>query len=268
MNPGSKAMRLGFALLAACLCVQAETGLAEPARVTVTRADCQRLVQHIPDAGVAYQPGVDVGGRPVAPADLGGGIDLGLPETYSFDVDIQPIAFAQRRQIAADRAALARDLADNELLGQGLADEAAALANREATIQGSFEAAAAAIIAATGGAGQTNAAVLANRTAQLEALRTNTLASPAYLDLQEDLARNRQARAVNEADAAALAEAAALLDAEAAGITARGLDATTMTVGRVTINVATGEASFNGRPLQNAEQAALAAKCRQVLQGQ
>ncbi len=33
-------------------------------------AFCRALVKHAPDAGVAYQPGVDVHGKPVAPADL------------------------------------------------------------------------------------------------------------------------------------------------------------------------------------------------------
>lgn len=34
---------------------------------------CQALVQYTPSADVAYQPGVDVQGKPVAPADLPGG---------------------------------------------------------------------------------------------------------------------------------------------------------------------------------------------------
>lgn len=40
---------------------------------------CQRLTKHTPSADVAYQAGVDVHGKPVAPPDLssdGGGIDL------------------------------------------------------------------------------------------------------------------------------------------------------------------------------------------------
>ena len=38
--------------------------------VTMTRAQCQALVDYSPDPGLAYRAGVDVNGHPVAPADL------------------------------------------------------------------------------------------------------------------------------------------------------------------------------------------------------
>ena len=69
---------------------------AQVRTVTVTRADCQRLVRHLPGADVAYQPGVDVQGRPVVSADLNGGSRIRLPETFSFDIRIQPIDFVRR----------------------------------------------------------------------------------------------------------------------------------------------------------------------------
>lgn len=62
--------------------------------VTVDRAFCERITAHRPAPDVAWQPGVDVHGRAVAPADLDGGygadaarralgdritLDLGLP---------------------------------------------------------------------------------------------------------------------------------------------------------------------------------------------
>lgn len=46
----------------------------------ITRADCSRLVRHEPAPDVAYRPGVDARGKPVAPADLGGGAQLKLPD--------------------------------------------------------------------------------------------------------------------------------------------------------------------------------------------
>ncbi len=61
---------------------------AETARVAITRADCARLVAHVPDPDVAYQPGVDVYGREVAPADLGGAPRIELPETILIDIEI------------------------------------------------------------------------------------------------------------------------------------------------------------------------------------
>ena len=60
-------------------------------RVEISRDDCQRLVRHVPAADVAYQPGQDVYGRPVAPADLAGGFQLDLPRRFSFDLEFQPL---------------------------------------------------------------------------------------------------------------------------------------------------------------------------------
>ncbi len=56
--------------------------------VTISRADCDRLVEHKPAPDVAYQPGVDVNGRPVAPADLDGGIQITLPETIRIPIEV------------------------------------------------------------------------------------------------------------------------------------------------------------------------------------
>jgi len=39
-------------------------------RVEVSSKACAEVVAHVPDAGVAYTPGVDVNGNAVAPADL------------------------------------------------------------------------------------------------------------------------------------------------------------------------------------------------------
>lgn len=41
---------------------------------------CQSLVQYTPSADVAYQPGVDVHGKPVTPADLPGNPTIVLPD--------------------------------------------------------------------------------------------------------------------------------------------------------------------------------------------
>ena len=66
--------------------VWAATAVAEPPRppppggitvskdgqIVVSAKACAEVVAHVPDAGVAYTPGVDVNGQPVAPADLPG----------------------------------------------------------------------------------------------------------------------------------------------------------------------------------------------------
>ena len=83
-------MRHSIAYLAPALFLLAASPAAahETATVTITRADCARLVEHVPGPDVAYQPGVDVYGREVAPADLGGAPRIELPETILIDIDI------------------------------------------------------------------------------------------------------------------------------------------------------------------------------------
>jgi hypothetical protein len=82
------------ALSVLCLALVAETAVAE--RVRVSRKDCQSLIRYVPDPGVAFQPGVDVHGKPVAPADLPGStIRSVLPETVEFDVSFYPLARAR-----------------------------------------------------------------------------------------------------------------------------------------------------------------------------
>jgi hypothetical protein len=48
--------------------------------IAVDPAACQWAVKHEPAPDVAYQPGVDVNGDPVVPADLDGGARLQMPQ--------------------------------------------------------------------------------------------------------------------------------------------------------------------------------------------
>lgn len=70
------------------LAVWAGLAPAEEVSVRLTREDCQHLTRYVPDPGVAYQPGVDVNGRAVAPADLGGAPALQIPETIQITIDV------------------------------------------------------------------------------------------------------------------------------------------------------------------------------------
>jgi len=54
----------------------------------VDPALCQSLVKHVPSADVAYQPGVDVSGKPVAPADVPGGTPLALPQKITIPLTL------------------------------------------------------------------------------------------------------------------------------------------------------------------------------------
>ncbi len=62
---------------------------AQGATVAITKADCGYLVKHVPSADVAYQPGVDVNGNAVAPADLNGGIQVVAPEDFTIDIEVE-----------------------------------------------------------------------------------------------------------------------------------------------------------------------------------
>lgn len=49
---------------------------------------CQTIERHVPDADVAYQPGRDVvDGKPVAPADMDGAVQIAVPQTFSIEID-------------------------------------------------------------------------------------------------------------------------------------------------------------------------------------
>jgi hypothetical protein len=61
-------------------------GHAADRTIKVARRDCASIVEHVPAPDVAYQPGVDVSGRPVVPADLDGGWHVDLPELVLIDI--------------------------------------------------------------------------------------------------------------------------------------------------------------------------------------
>jgi hypothetical protein len=71
------------------------TVVASDLPVYVTRQDCLQLVAHHADASVAYQPGVDVHGHYVAPADLPSDTNFKLlPDRVTFDIKVNPLAYA------------------------------------------------------------------------------------------------------------------------------------------------------------------------------
>jgi len=56
--------------------------------VVVAAHDCTALAQYVPDPSVDYKPGVDVEGRKVAPADLGGGTPVELPKEFQIPITV------------------------------------------------------------------------------------------------------------------------------------------------------------------------------------
>lgn len=62
--------------------------------IVISPADCARIVRHVPAPDVAYQPGIDINGNAVAPADLDGGTSLDLNgEDVAIDIAVPLRAF-------------------------------------------------------------------------------------------------------------------------------------------------------------------------------
>ena len=57
--------------------------------LSVSRSECRKLVRHEPSADVAYRPGVDVRGRKVAPASLGGGFQVAPPDEIEIPITVE-----------------------------------------------------------------------------------------------------------------------------------------------------------------------------------
>ncbi len=67
--------------------------VAAQSTVRITEVDCIQLIEHHPAADVAYQPGVDVRGRKVAPADVDSSPALKnpVPEVLEFSIALNPL---------------------------------------------------------------------------------------------------------------------------------------------------------------------------------
>ena len=118
-----------FALLflaALTLAGQSRSVPGAPATAVISRQDCQELTSHVPDADVAYKPGVDAEGKPVTPADLTP-VDPGTPDRIIIDLkrplgQLQPNAPASVEQSDVYFGQLSIDVASGrvELNGQPL----------------------------------------------------------------------------------------------------------------------------------------------------
>lgn len=97
MAHGPRVLRSVTLVRTGCLLGMAVASLAcagpSPAAesvVIISRADCARLTVHQPAPDVAYQPGVDARGRPVAPADLpGSNPPIAMPDEIAIDITVE-----------------------------------------------------------------------------------------------------------------------------------------------------------------------------------
>jgi len=78
--------RISLALLLSLAAV-APAAAADP-YLTISKADCAYLTTHYPADNVAFEPGRDVRGKAVAPADLDGGNELILPDAVVIPIEV------------------------------------------------------------------------------------------------------------------------------------------------------------------------------------
>ena len=105
--------RLGPILAAILLIAAAGTAAAEEAYLTLSEADCARLARHYPSDDVTFQPGRDVRGKPVVPADLDGGQGLILPDAVVIPIEVD---LYERYGIPANRANFKGDIFVGEVV--------------------------------------------------------------------------------------------------------------------------------------------------------
>lgn len=77
------AMRTALVMLA--LAAGIAPALAQKA--AITEQDCRQLVDYVAAPDVAYKPGVDARGRPVAPADLNQS-QIAVPQSFTIDLAV------------------------------------------------------------------------------------------------------------------------------------------------------------------------------------
>jgi len=82
----SKVVRL---LGCACLPLATSAVAAEERTVRVSERTCADLVRHTASEDVAYEPGVDVHGDPVEPAELGGGASIEAPDAITIPLRVE-----------------------------------------------------------------------------------------------------------------------------------------------------------------------------------
>ncbi len=75
--------------LVAIVLLVALPGPAAAGTYTISKAECRKLVRYQPSADVAFRPGAGVGGRRVAPADLGGGTNIAVPQEIEIPITVE-----------------------------------------------------------------------------------------------------------------------------------------------------------------------------------
>jgi hypothetical protein len=255
---------LPLALAAAALQIMAAVPAAAQDVVVITKSDCQQLVRHVPAPDMAYQAGTDAYGRPVAPADLGGGYDeMAPPEEITFPVEIDlrhfqggPAADAESASAAVIAAGKATDAATAADSAATAAEAAAAADPGNATL--AQAAAAARIEAENAKSAVTSGGKSQAATASAAAAVAASQAAPADAALAA-------AAAAAQSSAQSATSANADLREQFRAASRKGAFLGKPVVGMITVRG--DEVLFNGKPIQTADERALSAACQTILPG-
>ncbi len=262
MKATNSALLFVITFLCAGLCAGlcAESG-AQAETVTTTRADCANLVQHIPAPDVAYQSGKDAYGRPVVPADLGGGSDIKAPDTISFDVQINLRNFQGGPKADAQSASAAVTASNKAASAASLASIAASTAETAAAADPGNAALAAAAAQTRAAATAANAAVTAGDKSAAASQAANAAAAASSLAPSDpDLASAAHDLGTAAQDASS---ANNQLNTQFQNSERIGQYLGQPVVGHITVT--NDQVYFNGKPLMDPDQAAIAEGCRKAL---
>lgn len=120
------------------LAQQNAAGGSGPLVITITKTDCSRLIQHQASADVAYKPGVDVRGKPVASADADPAraefAKKLIPEVMEFPVTINPMNYGARKSAYKSKESTQAAIAAGG--GTATAAQSQALASAESKLAG------------------------------------------------------------------------------------------------------------------------------------
>jgi len=124
---------IGKITVAVAAVLMLATGYSQAAntKVKMSARDCRKLVQHQTQANINYRPGVDVRGRKVTSADLGGGNKLKLPSKVEFNIAFNPLKGSAASRFGETSASMGKvkyDISKNAFTfnGQPMNDRAMA----------------------------------------------------------------------------------------------------------------------------------------------
>ncbi len=96
-------LMLSIILVLYCANVSAQQSITPlTSHISISGQDCVRMTKSRAVPGANYTPGVDVHGKPVAPADLpGSGGTIQVPQVIEFDYTINPMTYGGANSLAS-----------------------------------------------------------------------------------------------------------------------------------------------------------------------